>query len=203
MCNEWALCCCILHICLSKFLQCSYWHLVRPCKKMNSAQQFCLQNMHQVNRQHDWQAEKAHSKAFIIIPIALQCSMALSEQQKHNWLNLYLLCQLNGNCIHQCHLQIHHSYRFFLNWVHGCCCCWKAALASVCKYSSLSLLTAFTYYICANSEPITAAGRLKINHFWVIFSRCESDKLRILLYKSLTSIFFEVDTYLVRLKLGI
>jgi hypothetical protein len=37
----------------------------------------------------------------------------------------------------------------------------KGALASVCKYSPLSLLTAFTYYVCENSEPIAAAGRLK------------------------------------------
>jgi hypothetical protein len=32
----------------------------------------------------------------------------------------------------------------------------------VCKYSPLSLLIPFTYCVCANSETITAAGRLKI-----------------------------------------
>jgi hypothetical protein len=194
----------ILHICLSKFLQCSYWHLVRPCKEWtvhnNFAYNVCIKWIDSMIDSWESSLKALHNN-----PIALQCSMGLSEQQKHNWLNLHLLCQLNGNCIHQCHLQIHHSYRFFLKWVHDCCKAKqsKAALASVCKFSPLSLLTPFTYYRCANSEPITAAGRLKINSSWVIFSRCESHKLRILLYKSLTFIFVEVNTYLVRLKLGI
>jgi hypothetical protein len=39
----------------------------------------------------------------------------------------------------------------------------KQSSSSLCVqiFSPLSLLTPFTYYICANSEPITAAGRLK------------------------------------------
>ncbi len=104
---------------------------------------------------------------------------------------------------------IHHSYRFFLKWVHGCCCCCqakqsKAALASVCKYlvhfRCLHLL--HTKYVQIQNPSQQLEG-WKIKYSWVIFSRCESDKLRISLYKSLTSIFVEVNKYLVRLKLGI
>jgi hypothetical protein len=44
MCNEWALCL-ILHLCLSKFLQCSYWHFGQTMQRMNSAQRVCLQKI--------------------------------------------------------------------------------------------------------------------------------------------------------------
>jgi hypothetical protein len=49
----------------------------------------------------------------------------------------------------------------------------KQSSSSLCVqiFSPLSLLTPFTYYICANSEPITAAGRLKIKYSSVIFSK--------------------------------
>lgn len=161
-----------------KFLQCSYWHLVRTMQRMNSAQQFCLQKIciKWIDSMIDT-AEKAHSKAVIIIPLHSSAQWDwVSNKNIINSLNLYLLCQLNGNCIHQCHLH-HHVYTILtdFSWSEFIAAAAakqsKAALASACKFSPLSLLTPFTYYICANSEPITAAGRLKIKYSWAIFSK--------------------------------
>lgn len=105
-------------------------------------------NMHQVNRQHDWQLRKAHSKAVIIIPLHSSAQWDwVSNKNIINWLNLYLLCQLNGDCIHQSHLR-HHVYTILtdFSWS-GFMAAAKQSSSSLCVqiYSPLSLLTPFTY----------------------------------------------------------
>lgn len=96
-------------------------------------------------------AEKAHSKAVIIIPLHSSAQWDwVSNKNIINSLNLLFIMSTQWQLYSPVSFTpscIHHSYRFFLKWVHRCCCCQaKQSSSSLCVQIQ-STFVAYTFYI--------------------------------------------------------